>query len=716
MSRSRFHTCNLCEAVCGVELEVEANAVTRVRGDGLDPFSRGHICPKAAALGDLASDPDRVREPLRRVGDRFEPVPWDHAVAEFVERVEAVRKQYGPASVALYVGNPTVHSHTATLMFPFFARALKARSKFSATSVDQLPHMLASLEMFGHQLMFSVPDVDRCDHLWILGANPYASNGSFLTAGNVRARLEAIRARGGRITVFDPRRTETAEHADEHVFMRPGGDAFFLLAVLHTLFDEGLTNPGRLLSFTDGWDALRSIVSWFSPERVSARCGLAPDKIRALARALAAAPRAVVYGRLGVCTQEFGGVAAWLLNALNVAIGALDREGGAMFAEPAIDLLRVSAAIGQRGHYDKFRSRVRGLPEFGGELPSATLAEEIDTPGDGQIRALITFAGNPVLSTPNGARLARALPNLEFMASIDIYRNETTRHAHLILPTSVGIERAHTDLAFYLLSVRNAIRYANPAVDPPSGVKSDFDVLSLLALSLHESRSTAKDRASAIALRAARALGPRAIVDALLRAGPYGALRPENLSLAKLEAHPHGLDLGPLRSVLPARLWTANKRVRLVPDVYARDVQRLKNALQNERESPGALVLIGRRQLRSNNSWMHNSLRLVKGREPCTLLVHPEDAARHAVATGDRVTLRSRSGAVTVPVEVSDEVAPGVVSLPHGWGHDDPKSLLRVARAHPGASINAVTDDHLVDPLSGTAALSGVPVTIEPAP
>lgn len=713
MSTTRLHTCNLCEAVCGVELEVEANAITSVRGDKRDPFSKGHICPKAAALGDLASDPDRVREPLRRVGDRFEPVSWEQATAEFVERIEAVRAKHGPHSVALYVGNPTVHSHTATLMFSFFAKALKARSKFSATSVDQLPHMLASLEMFGHQLMFPVVDVDRCDHLWILGANPYASNGSLLTAGNIRARLEAIRARKGRITVFDPRRTETAQHADEHVFMRPGGDAFFLLGVLHTLFDEQLTRPGRLLSFCNGWDTLRAAVAPFSPERVSARCAIAPEKIRELARALANHPRSAVYARMGACTQEFGGVAVWLVNAINAAIGALDREGGAMFPEPAIDLLRVSAAIGQKGHYDKFRSRMRGLPEFGGELPSATLAEEIDTPGEGQIRALVTFAGNPVLSTPNGPRLARALKGLEFMASIDIYRNETTRHADLIFPTSVGVERDHTDLAFYLLSVRNVVRYASAAIDPPAGVKSDFDALSHLALALHQSRSSRSDKLSALALRAARKLGPRALVDLLLRTGPYGMTHAANLSLAKLEANPSGIDLGPLRPTLPGRLWTRSKRVELAPELYLRDLARIETSLQST--DADGLVLIGRRQLRSNNSWMHNSLRLVKGRESCTLLVHPDDAAAANVSNGDRVTLTSRAGSIVVPVEVSDEVGRGVVSLPHGWGHDDEHAQLRVARAHAGASINAVTDERFVDPLSGTAAFSGVPVTIQRA-
>ncbi|MBL8682109.1 MAG: molybdopterin-dependent oxidoreductase [Myxococcales bacterium] len=712
MTETRLHTCNLCEAVCGVELDVEADRIVGVRGDRKDPFSKGHICPKAAALGDLAGDPDRVREPMRREGDRWSPVSWDSAIAEFVERVERVRKQHGPNAVAIYVGNPTVHSHTALLTFPFFAKALGARSKFSATSIDQLPHMLAALEMFGHQLMLPIPDIDRAERLWIMGANPWASNGSLLTAGNVRARIEAIRERGGRVTVFDPRRTETAEHADEHVFIRPGGDAFFLLGVLSTLFQEGLADPGAARAYVDGWDALRAAVAPFTAARVASRAGIAEETIVRLARELAGSKRSVVYGRMGVCTQEFGGLAAYLVNALNVAIGALDRMGGAMFPQPAVDLLGVSAAIGQKGHHGKFRSRVRGLPEFGGELPVATLAEEIDTPGEGQIRALVTLAGNPVLSTPNGARLARALPRLEFMASIDIYRNETTRHAHLLLPTSVGVERDHYDLAFYQLAVRNAARYAKAAVAAPSGVKHDFDLLTHLALALHASRTSAADRATALALRAARALGHRRLVDTLLRVGPYGTLRGGTLSLSALEAEPHGLDLGPLRPRLPSALWTRDKRVVLLPALFAKDLARVERALVEDESKPKGLVLVGRRQLRSNNSWMHNSLRLVKGPERCTLLVHPDDAAEHGVKTGDRVLLRSKTGEIRVLVEVSDEIHRGVVSLPHGWGHSDEAAKLEVARSHAGASINDVTDDGFVDPLSGTAAFSGVSVVI----
>jgi anaerobic selenocysteine-containing dehydrogenase len=714
MSERRLHTCNLCEAVCGVVLEVDGGAVTGVRGDRDDPFSRGHVCPKAAALGDLARDPDRVRSPMRRTGARWEMISWADAIDEFATEIDRIRARYGPRSIGLYLGNPVVHSHTALLAVPFFARALGSRSKFSATSSDQLPHMLASLAMFGHQLMLPIPDLDRCAHLWILGANPLASNGSLMTAGDVRGRLGAIRSRGGRITVFDPRRTETAERADEHVFVRPGGDAFLLLGVLHTLFAEGLCRPGRLREFTRGLPELEAIAARFPPSRVAARCGVIATDIERLARALAASPRAAVYGRLGVCTQAYGGLSAWLVHALNVVIGALDHEGGMMFATPAADLLGLATGLGQTGHFRRFTSRVRGLPEFGGELPSAALAEEIDTPGDGQIRALVTLAGNPVLSTPDGARLARALPNLEFMASVDIYRNETTRHARLILPTSVGVERDHYDLAFYQLAVRNAARYARAAVAPPPGVMHDYDLLLALASALHERRGTVRGRAESLALRAARRAGPRPVLDLLLRAGPYGTLRGGRLSLRALEESPHGVDLGPLTPRLPGLLKTPDRRIDLVPEVFAQDLPRLERALDAPEEP--SLVLIGRRDLRSNNSWMHNLPRLAKGnRARCTLRMHPEDATARGLAEGDAVRLASRVGAVTVPLEVTDELARGVVSLPHGWGHSEAADGLRVAGENPGASANDVTDGAFLDGLSANAGFSGVPVTVNRA-
>jgi anaerobic selenocysteine-containing dehydrogenase len=692
----------LCEAVCGLTVEVEGDSVGSVRGDPDDPFSRGHICPKAAAIVDVQDDPDRIRAPQRREGGRWQAVSWQAALDEAGTRLADVQRKHGRSAVGVYLGNPTVHSYSALLATPFFNRALGTRARFSATSVDQLPHMLASLEMFGHQVLLPVPDVDRTRFFLVLGANPLASNGSLMTAGGISRRLDDLRKRGGKLVVVDPRRTETAAAADQHLAIRPGSDALLLLAMLHVLFEEQLTGLRHLAPFTDGLELLRDAAARFPPEGVAAHTGIGASAIRDLARDFASAPAAVAYGRVGTCTQEFGGLSAWLIVALNAVTGNLDREGGFMFATPAADLVALASRTGDRGHFDRWRSRVRGLPEFGGELPAAALAEEIDTPGKGRIRALVTFAGNPVLSTPNGARLDRALAGLEYMVSIDLYRNETTRHANLILPTSFGFERDHYDLAFYALAVRNAARYAKPLRPPPPGVRGDFQVLLDLALAVRRQGGGRPGWALGAWLRAARMLGERRLLDLLLRFGPH------RLSLRKLEQTPHGIDLGPLRPQLPARL--GGRRLRLAPDVFLRDLDRLASVLT--KPATNGLVLIGRRALRSNNSWMHNSLRLVKGPPGCVLLMHPEDAAVRGLKKGESARVQSRVGSVEVPVDLTGDVMPGVVSLPHGWGHVRDGAALSVAAAHAGASLNDLTDEQSVDALSGNAAFNGVPVTV----
>ena len=695
MPETRLHTCVLCEATCGITVQLEEGRVTGIRGDRDDPFSRGHVCPKAAALPDVMNHPDRIREPMRRIGDRWEPVSWDEALAEAADRITAIQRTHGRNAVGMYVGNPAVHGHGAILGIPLLSKALGGRSRFSATSVDQLPQMLAALEMFGHQLLFPVPDVDRTGFLLVLGANPIASNGSLMTAPGIAHRLSALRARGGRLVVVDPRRTETAAVADRHVAVRPGGDAALLLGILHVLFAERLDRPGRLADFTDGLDRLREIAARHAPERVAARAGVAPEAIRSLAREFAASPTAVCYGRVGISTQEFGGIASWLVNALNLVTGNLDRAGGAMFTTPAADVVALNARLGSLGSFGRFRSRVRGLPEFGGELPVATLAEEIETPGDGRIRGLITFAGNPVLSAPNGRRLDRALAGLEFQVAIDLYRNETTRHAHLILPPTFGLERDHYDLVFNGVAVRNVARYVKAVVAPPPGVRDDWDILLGLAFALRARGGGGRRRNLGTTLRVARALGPRRILGLLLRFGPHP------LSIGTLERAPHGVDLGPLQPRLPGRLFTPDRRIRLVPQVFEEDLARLDAALDAVPVArSGDLLLIGRRRLRSNNSWMHNVARLVKGPVACTLMVHPEDAAARGLAPGGEARVRSRVGEIRVPVEVTEEVGRGVVCLPHGWGH---------------ASFNDLADDGRVDALCGNADFSGVPVTVEPA-
>ncbi len=709
MPGTRLHTCTLCEAICGIVLDVEDGRITRVRGDPEDPFSRGHVCPKAAAIPDVVDDPDRVREPLRRVGDRWEPVPWDEAIAEAADRIATIQRAHGRDAVAFYAGNPTVHGMGALLGVPLFSRTLGGRSRFSATSVDQLPQMLAALEMFGHQMLLPVPDVDRTGYLLVLGANPVVSNGSLMTAPAIRRRLSALRERGGKLVVVDPRRTETAEMADLHLSIRPGGDAALLLGMLHVIFGEDRARPGRLAAFTEGLHLLREIAERYPPERVADRTGIAPDVVRALAREFADAPVAVAYGRVGISTQSFGALASWLVNALNVVTGNLDQPGGAMFTTPAADVVALNARMGSTGSFGRWRSRVRGLPEFGGELPVAALAEEIGTPGEGRIRALVTLAGNPVLSAPNGRRLDQALPGLDFQLAIDPYRNETTRHADLILPPTFGPERDHYDLVFDALAVRNVSRFVKAAVAAPPGVRDDWEILLGLAFALRARGGGRGRRGLDATLRVARALGPRRILGLLLRFGP------QRLSMGALERAPHGLDLGPLEPRLPDRLFTPDRRIRLVPRTIADDLSRLDAALDAP-PAPHGLVLVGRRQLRSNNSWMHNSARLVKGPPACTLLVHPRDAAERGLVDGAEAVVRSRVGEVRVPVAVSDAIGPGVVCLPHGWGHGRPGVALRVAAEHPGASYNDLADEERLDALSGNADLGGIPVSVGPAP
>ncbi|MEL6349617.1 MAG: molybdopterin oxidoreductase family protein [Myxococcota bacterium] len=708
-----YRTCHLCEAMCGLQIEMVGDNITAIRGDRKDTFSRGHICPKAVAIQDIQSDPDRLRTPMRRTADGWRPMTWDDALDLVTEKLIAVRSEHGGQSLGIYLGNPTVHNYGAMMFGPMFIRALGARQRFSATSVDQLPHQLVSYFMFGHQLLIPIPDLDRTEHLIIMGGNPVASNGSLMSAPDVRKRLKAIQDRGGKIVVIDPRRTETAKIADTHHFIRPGTDALLLAAMIHTLFASDRVDLRHLENFTDGIEILRDAVADFTPDAVASRTGLSADTIRALARDFADAKKAVWYGRMGVSTQEFGSVCHWLGNAMNILTGNLDRIGGAMFTRPAADVIAGIGGVRRPGHHDRWRSRVRGLPEFGGELPVATMAEEILEPGDGQIKAMVTFAGNPVLSTPNGRNLENALESLDFMVSIDMYINETTRFADVILPPTGPLERDHYDLVFHALAIRDTARYSRPILEKQPDAMHDWEILA----ALEERLSPQQDLASKASRAARRALGPSGILDYALRTGPYGEgvrfWHQAGLSLKRLKENPHGIDLGPLKPSLPDRLNTEDKRIALAPAILTEDLPRLSTHL-NSGESDG-MVLIGRRHLRSNNSWMHNYTRLVRGKDRCTLMVHPEDAERLGLTDGLRATVRSAVGEVVAPVEITDEVMVGVVSLPHGWGHGRQGTRQTIAASFAGVSINDLTDPNRLDTRSGNAALNGVPVTVTPA-
>ncbi len=717
---THYRSCNLCEAMCGVRIEVDGGRVSTIRGDEEDPLSRGYICPKAMALKDLHEDPDRLRTPMRRTANGWEPMGWDEALDEVARRLHELQAAHGRDCVAVYQGNPNVHNTGAMLFGPAFLRTLRTKSRFSATSVDQLPHMLASFLMLGHQLLLPVPDIDRTRYFLVLGANPLASNGSLMSAPGMRDRIAALRARGGKMVVVDPRRTETADVADEHLFVKPGSDALFLLALLHVVIAErGGTPLGRLAPFTVGFDVLRDAVREWTPERVAPHTGIDADTITRLARAFSRSESAVCYGRVGTSTQAFGALCQWLINALNIVTGNFDRPGGAMFPLPAVDVVGLPKGFAAgRGGFDRFRSRVRGLPEFGGELPVAVLAEEILTEGEGKLRALVTIAGNPVLSTPNGTRLDEALSKLDFMVAIDPYLNETTRHAHIILPPPSPLERAHYDVIFHLFAVRNTARYAPALFDPGPDARHDWQILLGLTTRLEQlaARGPREKLAATIKGRALAAMGPEGLLEIALLAGKYGK-RPfrAGVDLKTLRASPHGIDLGALEPALPLRLQNREKRIDLAPQKLVADLARLRASLTDAVNGHASLVLIGRRHLRDNNSWMHNSERLVKGRSRCTLLVHPEDALRLGLSDGADVMVRSRVGEVRVPVAVSDEMMRGVVSLPHGYGHGRAGVKLSIATQHAGVSVNDLTDEQAVDALCGNAAFSGVPVDVRPA-
>ena len=725
--------------MCGVVITTSGPRVTGIRGDPDDPFSKGHICPKAVALQDIHDDPDRLRLPMRRTGREWHPVSWDEALDEAATRLTAVQQAHGRDALAVYLGNPTVHSLGAMLFAPDLVRALRTRNRYSATSVDQLPHHVAAMTMFGHALLIPIPDIDHTQHLLIFGANPAASNGSLMTAPGVSDRIKAIRARGGRVVLIDPRRTETAALADAHHFIRPGTDALLLLAILHVVFADGSVRVDHHASYLDGLDDLRALVSRFPPARVSAVTGITADTISAIARNFAAAPMAVAYGRVGVSMQEFGGIACWLISALNVVTGRLDVRGGAMFTRPAVDILKADQRSPDGLRFGRWTSRIRGLPEFAGELPVSALAEEMDTAGPGQVRALLTHAGNPVLSTPNGQRLEQAIASLDYYVAIDFYLNETTRHANLILPPTFALERDHYDLVFHTLAVRNTAKYSPAVFERPDDARHDWEILNGLTWRMTGTRA-ARVKAAALSL-----LTPRRMVDIGLRQGPYGTgFRPfgGGLCMQTLEQQPHGVDLGPLQPALPGRLRTADRRMQLAPALLLADVDRLEATLtsthlstsgtpramaladsmtdapvrqQRNGVTDGSLSLIGRRALRSNNSWMHNSERLVRGKNRCTLLMHPDDASARALCDGDEVRITSRVGVVVVPLEVTDSVMPGVVSLPHGWGHGRDGTRLSIANAHAGVSINDLTDDQRIDTLTGNANFSGVPVQVTSA-
>ncbi len=694
--------CNLCESICGLLIEVENERVRSIRPDPDDFFSRGHICPKATALKDVQEDPDRIRTPLRRVGDRFEAISWDRAFREIAERCAEIVDAHGENAVAYYRGNPIGHNYGLMTHFDLLRAELPTVNNFSANSVDGLPTFLTAYWMYGHAMMWPIPDIDRTDHFVMLGGNPMASNGSAMTAPGIRKRIEAIRARGGRFVLIDPRRTESARLADEHHFIRPHSDAALMAAMLHTIFEEDLGRTRGLEASLVGFEDLETSFRPFSPERVARWTGIEAGTIRRLTREFAAADSAVFYARMGVAVQPFATTALWLTQLLNIVTGNLDRPGGVLWPTPALP----RETLLPRCEFGDDQTRLRKLPSFTGELPVAALGEEILSEGEGAIRALFCIAGNPVLSTPNGRQLDAAFAKLDLMVSVDLYLNETSRHADYFLPSPGPLEHDNYNLFFHMLSVRDTVRYDEPVLPRKTGVLDDWEIYAGLVNALREVRGR-----DALEIPSSSEL-----LDGLLQAGPYGSDNVDGgLDLDRLRNAPRGIDLGPLKPRLSEGLPTISGKVECLPAPLVADLERLKQQLASESWDEG-LVLIGRRELRGNGSWMHNAPRLNRGSDRCVLLVHPRDLAARGLRDGQRARVSSRVGAIEVPVQASETMMPGVVCLPHGYGHDRPGVRLRVARAKPGASYNDLADDTQVDPISGTAVLNGIPVALEGAP
>lgn len=738
--RVAYRTCPLCEATCGLEITVEGGAVKRIRGDRDNPFSAGFVCPKGTVLGRLHEDPDRLRMPLVKRGSDHVEVSWQEAFAEVARRLGDIRAAHGNDAVAIYFGNPNAHSFQNSLAIRPLAKALGSRNVYSASTLDQMPKHISSAYMFGAASTIPVPDIDRTDFLVLLGANPYESNGSLATAPDWPGRLDRIRDRGGTVVVVDPRRTKTAANADQHIAIIPGTDAAMLMAVISVLFEEDLVSLGSLAEHVSGLAALRTAAAPFTPDRVETATGVSAPVIRALARDLAASRAAAVYGRIGTHTSAFGTLTSWAVDVINVLTGNLDRAGGAMFP---MGLHARASRPARDFRAGRWASRVRQLDEVLGELPTATLIDEIVTAGDGQVRAFITVGGNPALTSPDAARLDEALGSLEFMVSVDPYLNETTRHADVILPPPSALEKSHYDMAFTTLSVRNYAMWSDPVFERDPGQPSEFDILvtltgivsglppdadptrlaeaSLVSRVVSEvgkpsSPIAGRDAAEIVESLSIHDEMPDRFLDLMIRTGARGdafGSNPGGWTLQRLKDHPHGVDLGPLEPRVPDVVSTMSGLIELAPDRIVGDLDRLAASIDSE-ERP-ELALVSRRELRSNNSWLHNIDVLVRGRNRCTLRVHPIDAERLGLDDGARARVTSSVGTITATVEVNDEMRPGVVSLPYGWGHDAPSTRLGVASKNPGVNTNVLTDRTAIDPVSGNAVFNGIPVAVQRA-
>ncbi len=704
--QTHFRTCNLCEAMCGIVIQHDGENVLSIKGDKDDPFSKGYICPKATALQDLHEDPDRLRHPVERTANGWKEISWLEALDKVAAGIQSVQKKHGQNAFGIYLGNPNVHNLGGMLTIKHLLSSIKTRSRFSATSIDQLPHHIVSMHLFGHMLRIPVPDVNRTQYMLIIGGNPLASNGSIMTAPNMRQKLKDIKARDGKVVVIDPRRTETADIASEHHFIRPATDVLLLLAMLNEIYLQGYADKARAknnraAALAPEIERIADFAKDYSAESVADITGIAASEIKRLVKEFCEAESSVCYGRMGVSVQEFGLLSQYLIMVINIVTGRLDEVGGLMFPNPAVDVVNNSGP----GYLGKRHSRVSNLPDFNGDYPVVAMADEMLVEGAGQLKGFMTVAGNPVVSTPNGEKLDEAFASLDFMVAIDYYVTETSRHAHIILPPVSPLERDHYDVTFNNFAVHNVAKYSKALFAKKKSAKHDWQIYLELAKRLDKKAALA----TKIERRLVNILGPKFMLDQGLKRGPYAGM-----TLNKLKRNPHGLDLGHLKRMLPQALKHKDKQIHLNIDFYQADLARVREMMQGYDDKQ--ILLIGRRHVRSNNSWLHNSYRLVKGKPRCTLMLHPETAKEYGIEDGQNVKVSSRVGSVIITAEVTDELMPKVVSIPHGWGHGRKGVKQKIAQAHAGVSVNDLTDDTLIDQLSGNAAVNGVPVQLEAIP
>lgn len=705
--KTHYRACNICEATCGLAIKYQGTKILSIKGDKNDPLSKGHICPKGVALQDVFYDPDRLKQPVKKTKDGWQKISWNQAYDEVTNNIKSIQKKHGNDAVATYFGNPTVHNLGAMLFMPMFLKTLKTKNRYSATSVDQLADQLAAYLLFGHQLLVPVPDLDRTDCLLIIGANPVVSNGSMMTAPKVAQRLKDIQKRGGKVINVDPRFSETSKISDQHIYINPAADVYLLLTMLNVIFEKNYANLRHAKDFTNGLDDIKDLVKDYPPSSVSAVTGIKPDVIETLVDTFCQSKTACCYTRFGASTQRFGTVTQWLGNIINIITGNFDRAGGAMCTAPAFDTLAPARRHKNKPMFAVTHSRISKLPSFMGEIPVSALAEEILTQGEGQIKMLITNSGNPVLSTPNGQKMDEALKNLDYMVAIDFYINESNTHANIILPPTSALERPHYNLAFHTLAVQNTAKWSETLFHPDNNQRSDMQIFVEL-WALMQPKGLSNKFKTWMTKRHIFKKGLEGIVDDGFEKGPY-----DDLSVDKMIESKHGIDLGALKPCMPERLFTADQQINLLPEVIKKDMQRVATDLNSSESGEFDMHLIGRRDPRTNNSWMHNSYRMVKGKQRCTAIINTDDAQKHDLKDGDEIKVISKTNEITIPVAITEDIKQGIISIPHGWGHVYTDAQLQIANKHPGVNINLLMDETQIDELSGNAVLSGVPIRIK---